>query len=79
MKRRRASFCCVATAVPHAYRGLSRSEGVHLFRASLVVMEKLKASFLSVFYGPNHSISSGEDDQVFKVWRYAKLMDSAVT
>ena len=66
-------------ALTQAYRGLSCSEDVHLFGASLVMMEKLKASFLSTLYGPNRSLFPGEDDQVFKEWRYAKWTKSAVT
>ena len=38
---RRSPLCCVATSLTHAYRGLSRSEGVRLFPASLAMMEKL--------------------------------------
>ena len=52
---------------------------MRIFGASLVIMEKLKASFLSALYGLNRSISPGEDDQVFKEWRYAKRTNSAVT
>ena len=79
VKRRRSSFCCVTTASTHAYRGLSRSEGVRLFGALLEMMEKLKASFWSVLYSPNRSTSPEEDDQVLKEWHFAKWTDSAVT
>ena len=72
MKRRRLPFSCIAIALPHAYRGLLRSEDMRLFGALLVMMEELKASFLSVLYGPNRSLSPGEDNQFFKEWCYVK-------
>ena len=59
MKQGRSPFYCVVTASTQAYRGLSHSEDVHLFGASL----------LSVLYGLNRSLFPGEDDQVFKEWR----------
>ena len=72
VKQRHSPFCCVASASTQAYRGLSLSEDVRLFDVSLVMMEKPKTSFLSALYGPNHSLSPGDDNQVFKQWHYVK-------
>ena len=54
------------TALTQAYQDLLHDDNVCPFDASLLMVEKLKASSLSMLYDLNHLLSPEEDNHVFK-------------
>ena len=56
-------FCCVVTASTQA-EVCRTAKTFFFFGVSLVMVEKLKVSLLSMLYDLNHSLSPGLDDQV---------------